>query len=51
VLDDWKFEADPTRAILLQVESHIDPAQITGGPPEPPPEDEPEEADSEAPAE
>jgi hypothetical protein len=36
VLDDWKYDADPTKAILLEVESHIDPGQIVGGPPEPP---------------
>jgi len=34
VLDDWKFDADPTKAILLMVESRIDAAQIVGGAPE-----------------
>jgi len=45
VLDDWKFDADPTKAILLAVEARIDVGQIVGGPPEPLPEDEHEEAD------
>jgi len=40
VLDDWKFDADPTKAILLEVESRIDVGQIVGGAPEPLPEDE-----------
>jgi hypothetical protein len=31
VLDDWKFEADSTRAILCEVESHINADQIIGG--------------------
>lgn len=46
VLDDWKYEAHPTRDILFAVESHLDDEQIIGGPPEPPPEDE-EGADEE----
>ncbi len=41
VLDDWKFEADPTTAILREVESRIDAEQIVGGEPEPPEDDEP----------
>jgi hypothetical protein len=45
VLDDWKFDADPTKAILLAVEARVDVDQIVGGPPEPPPEEEHEEAD------
>jgi len=36
-LDDWKYDADPTKEILLEVESRIDVEQIVGGPPEPPP--------------
>jgi hypothetical protein len=42
VLDDWKYEADPTVGILREVEARIDPAQIVGGPPEPPPREPPE---------
>ena len=38
VLDDWKYDAEPTKAILCEVESHLDASQIVGGPPEPPPE-------------
>jgi len=48
VLDDWKFDADPTKAILLVVESRIDAGQIVGGAPEPLLEDEHEEVDSAA---
>jgi len=44
VLDDWKYDADPTKAILLEVESRIDADQIVGGAPEPLPEDEQGEA-------
>ncbi len=40
ILDDWKYEPDPTEEILCEVESRIDPEQIVGGPPEPPPEEE-----------
>lgn len=40
VLDDWKYEADPTVAILREVEARIDPEQIFGGLPEPLPEEE-----------
>ncbi len=40
VLDDWKYEADPTVAILREVEARIEPEQIFGGLPEPPPEEE-----------
>jgi hypothetical protein len=53
VLDDWKYDAPSTAAILREVESRLDLSQIVGGPPEPPaevhaePEAEPEE---EAPA-
>ncbi len=36
VLDDWKYEADPTEDILREVEARIDPDQIVGGLPEPP---------------
>ncbi len=46
VLDDWKYEADPTAEILREVEARIDLEQIVGGLPEPPPEEEvPEEED------
>jgi len=47
VLDDWKYEADPTREILLEVESHIDDDQIIGGAPEPLPEEEEEVGEDE----
>ena len=40
VLDDWKYDAEPTRAILCEVESHLDASQIVGGAPEPLPQDE-----------
>lgn len=39
VIDDYKFDRYPTDDILYEVEQHIDPALITGGPPEPPPEE------------
>ena len=48
VLDDWKYDADATKAILLEVESRVDVDQIVGGAPEPLPEAEHEEADSAA---
>jgi len=35
LLDDWKFETEPTRQILREVEKHLEPDRITGGPPEP----------------
>ena len=41
VLDDWKFESGATKAILREVESHIDAEQIVGGAPEPAEGDEP----------
>jgi hypothetical protein len=41
VLDDWKFETDPMRAILREIESHIDVTQIVGGEPEPTEGDQP----------
>lgn len=47
VLDDWKYKAEPTVAILREVEARIDPEQIFGGFPEPPPEEEPEAEDGE----
>ena len=31
-LDDWKFHTDPTRAILREVEAHIDESRIDGEP-------------------
>lgn len=40
VLDDWKFETEPTRAILRKVESAIGAERISGGPPEPTPEEQ-----------
>lgn len=40
ILDDWKFEADPTVSILREVEARIAPEQIVGGPPESPPGEE-----------
>ena len=43
ILDDWKFEAEPTEAILREVEARIDPDQILGGLPEPPLEEGDEE--------
>ncbi len=45
ILDDWKFEADPTEDILRQVEARIDPDQIIGGFPEPLVEEDDEEVD------
>ena len=44
LLDDWKFDTEPTRAILRQVESQIPEDRITGGPPEPPPKPSEDEA-------
>jgi hypothetical protein len=35
-LDDFYYDRAPTRAILRQVEAHIDPAKIANGKPEPP---------------
>jgi hypothetical protein len=46
VLDDCKYEVEPTEGILRQVEAHVDPSQIIGGQPEPP--RPPEGADSDA---
>jgi len=46
VLDDWKYEAEPTRAILREIESHLDLSQIVGGPPEPEPQEEEQEGDA-----
>ncbi len=39
VLDDYKFDRHKTDAILYELEQYIDPALITGGPPESPPEE------------
>lgn len=36
VLDDYKYDREPTGAILRQVESHLDDEQIVGGLREPP---------------
>jgi hypothetical protein len=38
VIDDYKFDRYKTDEILYELEQRIDPAMITGGPPEPPPE-------------
>ena len=43
VLDDWKYEPDPTVAILREVEARIDREQIVGGAPEPPPKEKTED--------
>jgi hypothetical protein len=45
LLDDWKYDAEPTRAILREVESRLDVSQIVGGAPEPLPQDEHHEDD------
>ncbi len=47
LLDDWKYEADPTLEILREVEARIEPDRIVGGHPEPPPEDDIEEGTEE----
>ena len=55
VLDDCKYDPDPTAAILRELESRLDPDQIVGGAAEPPPaeqqdpsqwEDEPADDDT-----
>lgn len=35
ILDDWKYDTEPTRAILREVESSLDSSQIVGGDREP----------------
>lgn len=45
VLDDCKYEVEPTEAILRLVETHIDISQIVGGHPEPPREEVVQDAD------
>ena len=45
VLDDWKYDADVTKEILLEVELQIDIDQIVGGAPEPIPQEAYEEGD------
>jgi hypothetical protein len=40
-LDDWKYDAPATKAILCEVEARIDPTKIVGGAPETPPQAEP----------
>jgi hypothetical protein len=50
LLDDWKFETEPTRVILREIEKHLQPDQITGGPPEPPAESGLDAAAEEEPA-
>jgi hypothetical protein len=37
VIDDYKFDRYKTDEILYELEQRIDPATITGGPPDPPP--------------
>jgi len=37
VIDDYKFDRYKTDEILYELEQRIDPALITGGPPDPPP--------------
>lgn len=44
VIDDYKFDRYATDAILYELEQKIDPALITGGPPEPPPGEQSEDA-------
>jgi hypothetical protein len=44
VLDDYKFDRHKTDEILYELEQHIDPALLTGGPPESPPDDSHEAA-------
>ena len=48
LLDDWKYNAEPTRAILREVESHLDASQIGGGLPEPVPQDQHHDDDAAA---
>jgi len=47
VLDDWKYDTEPTRTMLREVESRIDPEQIVGGFPEP--TDEEQSVDEQSP--
>jgi hypothetical protein len=51
VLDNYKFDRHTTDAILYELEQRIDPALITGGPPEPPPEEHDQDAANIEPAE
>jgi hypothetical protein len=46
VLDDWKYQTDPTTTILRAVESNIDLARIHGAAPETPAEDESNDIES-----
>ena len=48
VLDDCKYDVEPTEAFLQEVESRLSDEQITGGRREPPPkqEDDPSQADA-----
>ncbi len=42
VLDDWKYDTEPTVEMVREIESHIELEQIIGGPPEAAkPEEEP----------
>jgi hypothetical protein len=34
VLDDWKYDAQATKDIVKDIEAHIQPEQIVGGPPQ-----------------
>ena len=43
VLDDWKFDPEPTGKMLREIESYLDDDQIVGGLREPPLEDQPAE--------
>ena len=45
ILDDCKYDAEPTQAILREVESRLDASQIIGGDLEPLPPDEHREED------
>jgi hypothetical protein len=38
VLDDWKYEAQATKNILLEIEAQLKPEQIVGGEPDRRPE-------------
>jgi hypothetical protein len=46
VLDNYKFDRHTTDAILYEIEQRIDPALITGGPPEPPPQESHDEVEA-----
>ncbi len=48
VLDDWKYDTEPTVEMLREIESHIELEQIVGGLPEPAAPEEPETETPEA---